>query len=185
MSPIPPNDREAAHLARAMRGDQAAFAVLVAAHEVRLRHFVGRIVGHADADDVAQDVLVKAWLALPRYRGESGFAAWLAGIGWRAALDYRRRAKRTGARDHAWHGETDRAVEGPGAARVELERALAALTYQERAALVLTHGYGWSHAEAAHILGVPLGTLKSLAARARDKARSAIDAAPQSQECPV
>lgn len=155
--------------------------MLVTRHEGRLRHFLARIVGAADADDVAQDALVKAWLALPAYRGEASVGAWLAGIGWRAALDHRRKSRRGAARDTAWHDAADTTVESAGAAPVELERALAALSDQERAALVLTHGHGWSHAEAAHILGLPLGTLKSLAARARDKARAAI--APASEEC--
>jgi RNA polymerase sigma-70 factor (ECF subfamily) len=175
-----PDEAEAALLHRAARGDQAAFAVLVAAHEAWLRHFVGRIVGRGDADDVAQDALVKAWLALPGYRGESGFAAWLAGIGWRAALDHKRRVRRAGARDGEWHAGADQSAEGPGAAGVELERA--ALTDQERAALVLVHGHGWTHVEAARILDLPLGTLKTIAARAKAKARAAIDPVSQSKD---
>jgi DNA-directed RNA polymerase specialized sigma24 family protein len=170
-------DREAALVARAARGDRAAFSALAAAHEARLRQFVVRVVGPGDADDVAQEALVKAWLSLAAYRGDAPFGAWLAGIAWRGALDHRRRARRATARDTAWSGERDGAAHGPGAAPVELERALAALSDLERAALVLTHGHGWSHAEAARILGLPLGTLKSLALRARAKARAALDGA--------
>jgi RNA polymerase sigma factor (sigma-70 family) len=174
------HDSDPALIQRAARGDQAAFAVLVTRHEGRLRHFLARIVGPADADDVAQDALVKAWLALPAFRGEASVGAWLAGIGWRAALDHRRKTRRGAVRDTAWHDEADTSVESAGAAPVELERALAALSDSERAALVLTHGHGWSHAEAAQILGLPLGTLKSLAARAKEKARAAIE--PASEE---
>ena len=166
-----------------MRGDQPAFAVLVARHEASLRHFVARVVGSGNADDVAQEALVKAWLSLSRYRGEATFAAWLTGIGWRTALDHKRRAHRNAARDTAWQEEADQSVDGPGAARVELERALASLSDSERAALVLTHGHGWSHGEAAAILGLPLGTLKSLAARAKAKARAGIE--PAAEECTV
>lgn len=173
---MPDND-EAALVDRACRGDRAAFAGLVATHEARVRQFVTRVVGPADADDVAQDALVKAWLSLGHYRAEGAFGAWLAGIAWRAALDHRRKAHRSAARDTAWSWERDVAADGPGAVPVELERALAALSDQERAALVLTHGHGWSHAEAARILGLPLGTLKSLALRARAKARAALDGA--------
>jgi RNA polymerase sigma-70 factor (ECF subfamily) len=155
--------------------------MLVARHEGRLRHFLGRIVGPADADDVAQEALVKAWLSLPRYRGEATFPAWLAGIGWRAALDHKRRTQRSAARDTAWHREGEDSIESASAAPVELERALAALSDQERAALVLTFGQGYSHQQAANILDLPLGTLKSLAARAKAKARAAIDPTPE--EC--
>ena|GEM_PF-4596368 len=79
------HDDEAFLVARAAGGDRGAFAVLVARHEARLRHFLARVVGPHEADDAAQDAFLKAWLALDRYRGEAGFGAWLAGIGWRAA----------------------------------------------------------------------------------------------------
>lgn len=171
------HEADATLVERAARGDRRAFAALVARHEARLRHFLSRIVGAADADDVAQEALVKAWLALPRYRAEGLFAAWLAAIGWRAALDHQRRDRRTGHRENEWIAEIDNVADGPGTAPLELERALAALTGQERAALVLTHGHGWSHAEAAKILGLPLGTLKSLAARARARARAELEGA--------
>jgi len=122
---------------------------------------------------------VKAWLGLSGYRADASFGAWLTGIGWRAALDHMRRAKRAQARDSHWHAEAEQSYHGPGSAPVELERALAALSGQERAALALTHGHGWSHAEAAQILGLPLGTLKSLAARARIKARATLESGPE------
>ena len=143
-----------------------------------MRQFVSRVAGPGDTDDIAQEALVKAWLSLADYRGAAPFGAWLAGIAWRTALDHRRRARRAASRDAAWSAERDDAAEGPGAAPVELARALAVLSDQERAALVLTHGHGWSHTEAAAILGLPLGTLKSLALRAREKARAAIDVPP-------
>ena len=53
--------------------------------------------------------------------------------------------------------------------RIDIDRALASLPERERAAALLCLGEGWSHSEAAQILGLPLGTLKSLVARARTK----------------
>lgn len=102
-------------------------------------------------------------------------------IGWRAALDHLRRARRAGRREVAWLAERDEIAMPPGTAHLELERALARLTEQERAALVLTHGHGQSHGEAAAILGIPLGTLKSLVARARGKACTAIEGTDQAE----
>jgi len=57
-------------------------------------------------------------------------------------------------------------------ASVEVEDMLARLSESERAALVLCEGHGWSHAEAAQLLDVPLGTLKSTVARAKSKCRA-------------
>lgn len=176
------HEDEAAAVIAATHGDRAAFAVLVAHHEARLRHFVARIVGPAEADDVAQDAFVKAWLSIKRYRAESSFGAWLFGIAWRAALDHRRAANRSDRRNQAWHLDREDAVIHRGTAGIEIERALATLTDEERAALVLTAGHGWSHGEAAAILGLPLGTLKSIVVRAKSKARAAIEGSTQSCE---
>lgn len=60
-------------------------------------------------------------------------------------------------------------------AALDLERLLARLDARSRAALVLCDGHGWSHAEAAAILGLPLGTLKSLVARAKTALRAALE----------
>lgn len=119
-----PDEAEAALIARARRGDRAAFSVLVAAHEARVRQFVSRVAGPGDTDDISQEALVKAWLSLAAYRGAAPFGAWLAGIAWRAALDHRRGARRAASRDAAWSAEREHAAEGPGAAPVELARAL-------------------------------------------------------------
>ncbi|MBU0826113.1 MAG: RNA polymerase sigma factor, partial [Alphaproteobacteria bacterium] len=59
-------------------------------------------------------------------------------------------------------------------AAIDADRLLAALSPQERAALTLCFGHGWSHGEAAEIMGVPLGTLKSLVLRGRAKAQKMI-----------
>ena len=168
-------DDEAQLAAGAAQGDARAFDQLVLMHEARVRSFLSRVVGHADAEDVAQEAFVKAWLALPRRRSEARFASWLLAIAWNVALDHLKQTRRSRTRDAAWHALGGVEHRPDGTARIELERALARLSVHERAVLVLTEGHGWSQSEAAGILGMPLGTLKSAALRAKTKVLAAID----------
>lgn len=171
MAGQPPADRalseigEAELVRRAARGDLAAFAALVRAHEATLRRFTRRLAGD-DGDDIAQDALLAAWRALGQWRAEGSFGAWLRTIATRRFLDRRRadagRAQLT-ALDPIASPEFDPDIDQ----RLTLERALATLGPRERAAALILFGEGHSHSEAAAMLGLPLGTLKSLVARAR------------------
>lgn len=96
------------------------------------------------------------------------------GIGWRLFLDQRRTARR---RADLAVGEDVLAATDPrpaSDAAIDADRLLANLSPQERAALTLCFGHGWSHGEAAAIMGLPLGTLKSLVLRGRAKAQKMI-----------
>ncbi len=142
-------------------------------HEGRLRGFLSRVAG-SDADDIAQEAFVRAWQRAGDYRGQGSYAAWLTGIGWRIFLDQRRTARR---REALAAGEDAATASDPrpgSDAAIDAERLLAGLSSQERAALTLCFGHGWSHGEAAEIMGVPLGTLKSLVLRGRAKAQRMI-----------
>lgn len=158
---------------RVAAGDRAAFQLLVLRHEGRLRGFLSRVAG-SDADDLAQEAFVRAWQRAGDYRGQGSYAAWLVGIGWRLFLDQRRTARRREAL--AANEETATSVDPRPAidAAIDAGRLLAPLSPQERAALTLCFGHGWSHGEAAEIMGVPLGTLKSLVLRGRAKAQRMI-----------
>lgn len=142
-------------------------------HEARLRSFLARVAG-SDGDDLAQEAFVRAWQRAGDYRGEGSYAAWVMGIGWRLFLEQRRTARR---REGLATGEDVPASSDPRVrsdAAIDAERLLAGLSAQERAALTLCFGHGWSHGEAAAIMGVPLGTLKSLVLRGRAKAQKMI-----------
>lgn len=129
-------------------------------HERRVRGFLRRLCGDAHADDVAQLTFLKAWRAAASYRGDGSYEGWLLRIAWTQFLSDRRRTPAT--QPTGWSAATV----GPDT-RIDISRALAALPERERAAAVLCLGEGWSHGEAAAILGLPLGTLKSIVARAR------------------
>lgn len=161
---------------RVAGGDRAAFQLLVLRHEGRLRAFLSRAAGsEADGDDLAQEAFVRAWRRAGDYRGQGSYAAWVMGIGWRLFLDQRRTAKRReglAARDE--EAPTSSSPHSATDAALDADRLLAGLSAQERAALTLCFGHGWSHGEAAEIMGVPLGTLKSLVLRGRAKAQKLI-----------
>jgi len=148
---------------RAAGGDLAAFGVLVRTHEARLRRYTRRLAAD-DGDDIAQDSLLAAWRGLGQWRGEGSFAGWLSTIAARRYLD---RQRRRGPRHHA-ELDPQAAAPDPGTdRRIAVDRALASLAPRERAAALLVFAEGHTHVEAAAMLQLPLGTLKSIVARAR------------------
>ena len=158
------NDEDLALCARAARGDQAAFAMLVAKHERPLRSFLARMTSADVADDVAQEAFLKAWRFVSSYDGRARFSTWLTRIAWRCLLDEAHKARRAEA-DAAPAQSTD-SEQGSLVADM-----LSRLSESERAALILCDGHGWSHSEAAELLGMPLGSLKTVVARAKSKCR--------------
>jgi RNA polymerase sigma-70 factor (ECF subfamily) len=134
----------------------------VRAHEPRLRSLLRRLADDA-GDDLAQETFLAAWRAAGSWRGEGSYFTWLARIGWRQFLSHQRRARPTEALDEA----TDVAVSSEDERRTTIDQAMARLPERERMAALLCFAHGYSHGEAAMIMEVPLGTLKSLVARAR------------------
>jgi len=153
----------------AAAGNVEAFTILVRRHERPVRNFLGRVAGDT-ADDIAQEAFLKAWRMAGLYRGEGSYRGWLMRIAWRCFLSDRRRGSAAGDPDRpvAQHCDPD--------LRLDLERAFADLAPRERAAAILCYGEGWSHGDAAAILDLPLGTLKSVAARARHQLALALGA---------
>ena len=157
-------DQDAVLARRAAAGDAAAFTALVRAHEGAVRRFLARLTRGEGADDLAQEAFLRAWRRAGDYRGEGSYRGWLMRIAWTAFLDARKSAGRREDREMAvLQQESPRTPD----AAIDLGRALAGLGTRERAAALLCFGEGCSHAEAAQIMGLPLGTLKSILARAR------------------
>lgn len=115
------------------------------------------------ADDLAQEAFLAAWRSAGSWRGESSYFAWLARIAWRQFLSHKRRERPTDPLDDV--GEM--AVGADAEQRRMIDQAMARLPERERMAAMLCFAEGCSHGEAARIMDVPLGTLKSLVARAR------------------
>ena len=153
---------------QAARGARVAFAGLVRQHQSRLRGFLRRLTrgNLALADDLAQETFLEAWRKLAQFRGDGAFAGWLFRIAWTRYLMEARRRKL-----EALDESDDRAApeEMTMDARLDLESAMRRLSAAERAGLTLCYAQGFSNEEAASILGLPLGTVKSHIARGRAK----------------
>jgi RNA polymerase sigma-70 factor (ECF subfamily) len=173
----PTLEQEAATVALAARGDRAAFAQLVQAHQGYLRRLLRRLCGGDEgrADDLAQEAFMKAWRGLPAFRGEARFRTWLTRLAY-SALSAERRSPAVALSDSVLP-DTPVSDFAPGLSwQLDLDRALATLKPQERDALLLCFAGDLSHAEAAQALGLPLGTLKTQVLRARHKLRLALQA---------
>ncbi|MER7755976.1 RNA polymerase sigma factor SigM [Kitasatospora sp. NPDC097643] len=171
-------DDDATLLARHVAGDPDAFGLLVNRHRDRLWAVALRTLGdREEAADALQDALVSAFRAAPGFQGRSAVTTWLHRIVVNACLD---RARRSATRRTTPLDEDPQRLDTlVGAAepadspvvRAELHRevtaALAELPADQRAALVLVDMQGYPVAEAAELLGVPVGTVKSRCARGR------------------
>jgi RNA polymerase sigma-70 factor (ECF subfamily) len=157
-------------VARAREGEVAAFEALYRAHVGRVHGLCRRLVGDWHlAEELTQDVFVRAWRRLPSFRGEAAFGTWLHRIAVNRVIEERRaRARRQDRED-----VLDEAFDVPTASAVapertlDLERAIAALPPGARTVFVLHDVEGWEHAEIAAAVGVAIGTSKAQLHRAR------------------
>ena len=182
------DDREA--VARASRGDHEAFRVLVERYQSRAYGLALRILGDPDrARDALQEAFLKAYSALDRFEGRSGFYTWLYRLVFNQCIDMKRRDKSAGHLE--WDDEVAREVSpdaAPGAeglaapdrglARTELREALGAaiesLPTDARRTLVMREIDGLSYAEIAAALEIPKGTVMSRLHYARKRMREAL-----------
>ena len=168
-------------LAEARAGSRLALSRLIDRHQQAVRGFLRRVAAdREEADDLAQETFVTAWTQLSSWRGQSSVRAWLLGIAWRKARSSGRSMFRRMARDRAW-SEAEALIPASQVSaedRLALERAMGGLNLQQRAAVALCLAEDYSHAEAAAILELPLGTLKSQVLRARFKLLEALEARP-------
>lgn len=160
----------------ARRGEKFAFARLMQAHQQGVRGFLRRACGNADeADDLAQETFLSAWERLAQFRGESSLRSWLCGIAYKKMLASRRSSSRARARDHRYFAESDQVTsQGDPSMNAALQEAMKALPVDQRACVALCLAGGYSHAEAAEALAMPLGTVKSHVNRGRERLLAAL-----------
>ena len=168
-----PHPDDATLVAAAKLGDAAAMRALYDRHAARVYAVVRRMAPEESlADDWAQETWVRAFRALPNFRGDSAFGTWVLRIAINSALHEARRIRRR------WHGEVslDPSTAGVERAsepvlRTRLERALAELPEGMRRILVLHDVEGYDHEEIATILGNRASTCRSQLFKARAKMR--------------
>jgi RNA polymerase sigma-70 factor (ECF subfamily) len=159
-------------------GDRRALEVLLARHFDRIHAICRRVTGHPeDALDATQEALIAVTRGLHRYDGRSLFTTWLYRVATNAALDELRRRKRRPepaelVEDRPLGGAAGTAaasapVESVVAARLDVDAALAELSPEFRAAVVLRDLCDLDYAEIAEVLDVPIGTVRSRIARGR------------------
>ncbi|HET8692044.1 MAG TPA: RNA polymerase sigma factor [Steroidobacteraceae bacterium] len=157
---------------RASRGDAGAFEALYRQHAGRVYGLCLRMTGHPQsAEDLTQDTFVSAWRSLPGYEGRSSFSTWLHRIAVNAVLAKRRspqgRNEVSMTDDSGEQMDFEAETVMDDATPIDVERAIAALPSGARDIVVLHGVYGYSHEEAADMLGVAVGTCKAQLHRAR------------------
>lgn len=162
-------------VARARFGnDRRAFEQLVRRHQGMVRAQLRRLLrgDHAAADDLAQETYLLAWRKLDQFRGEARFSTWLYRIGYGCFLQAYR--KKSWLLSDAADGETE-SLPAPTQAidlQMDLERAMQRLSVAEQTVLLHCTQLGLSHEEAAYVLAMPLGTVKTHATRGKAKLKT-------------
>ncbi|HKT80237.1 MAG TPA: sigma-70 family RNA polymerase sigma factor [Vicinamibacterales bacterium] len=181
--------REAALIQRCTTGDETAYAELLAEHQRMVIQLAVNLLGDADeARDLAQDVFLRVFRTIHRFRGQSSLRTWIYRIAVNQARNRRRFWRRRHRADQvsldahvATHGDfpslglsrPDRVLAQKELA-TQLEEALASLPFDQRTAIVLREVDGLSYDEIAFSLGVAVGTVKSRLTRARQSLRLAL-----------
>lgn len=154
---------------RCLGGDSSAFSTLVSRHERRVYNLAFRLLGrHEDARDATQETFLSCYRRLSTFRGDAAFTTWLHRIAVNASYDMlRKRPLETSLEDPS--------LEGPGvpdhseasATAIDVQRALASVPLEFRAALVMRDVQGFAYEDIAKALQLPIGTVKSRLHRGR------------------
>lgn len=148
-------------------GSRAAFGRLVEEYHAPLRRYLTHLTGgdRFRADDLAQEAFIKAFTSIRQFSGMGSFRAWLFRIAYRTFLDSRRSQHPT-----VEIGTVEIGSENPAEIAI-LQRALACLDDTERNLILLSAVEQLSHSQIARTVEMPLGTVKSIVARAKAKLR--------------
>jgi RNA polymerase sigma-70 factor (ECF subfamily) len=161
-----------------LNDDHHAFSELVRRHQSAVRGMLRQLTrtDAALADDLAQETFLKAFKNIRSFRGEAKFSTWLYRIAYNCFReDARRRKELVGIDETQLEAEQDPNTVDP-ALRQDLMQALRLLPLHERSAVLLCCQQGLSHDEAARVLDIPLGTVKTNVLRGREKLKKTLAA---------
>ena len=169
---------------RAQRGDKQAFELLVVKYQRKLERLLSRVIRDpAEIEDVAQEAFIKAYRALPNFRGDSAFYTWLYRIGINTAKNYLIALGRRAPTSTEFDSEEAEGFEDAAGLRdintpeselaskqiaQTVNDAIAALPEELRTAITLRELDGLSYEEIAQIMSCPIGTVRSRIFRARE-----------------
>jgi RNA polymerase sigma-70 factor (ECF subfamily) len=171
-------DTDEALMARVARGDQPAFRMLVRRHLPAMVGVARRILGNAaDAEEVAQEAMLRVWTHAPRWQPLAAFKTWLTRVVVNLCLDRKRRAQ--------WVPlEAAGELVDPALGIVErkeldereslLRRAIENLPDRQRVAIVLTYSEGMSNAQVADVLDTSVSAVETLLVRGKQRLRNAL-----------
>jgi RNA polymerase sigma-70 factor (ECF subfamily) len=182
------DDTDVALVERAKRGDHKAFEMLVVKYQRRIERLIARMVRDVDlVQDIAQESFIRAYRALPQFRGDSAFYTWLYRIAVntakKALVDLKRdplvtESARAGVNDdddetsrverELTDGETPEAVLASKEIAQAVNAAIEALSEDLRQAITLREIEGLSYEEIAELMNCPIGTVRSRIFRARE-----------------
>ena len=181
-------DTDKALVRRVQAGDARAFDLLYMRYQPKIASLVARYVRSDEVEDIAQEAFIKAYRALPRFRGESAFYTWLYRIAVNTAKNHlasagRRQRENQVELDGSETGEVAQALADPddpeGTLRSDqlrdaIDRAIRALPADLKGALTLREFDGLSYAQIAEVMACPVGTVRSRIFRAREAVDAAI-----------
>jgi RNA polymerase sigma-70 factor (ECF subfamily) len=160
--------------------DTAAFGELIRRHQSHVRNFLRKLTAGSidEADDLAQECFLRAWDKLQTYSGRGSFIGWLLKVAYTTFLQSKRKSKRYAeVLDQAGHVADleSRSYTQDSEELSDLEKLLAVLTDEERAIMVMSYACGLSHREIGEATGLPVGTVKSVIFRGKEKIRNRFD----------
>ena len=180
-------DADAPLVERVKRGDKRAFEMLVVKYQRRIERLIGRMVRDVDlVPDIAQETFIRAYRALPQFRGESAFYTWLYRIAvntakkammelnrdpviTESAFAAREDDDETSRAEHELsHGETPEALLASKEIAATVNAAIESLSDDLRQAITLREIEGLSYEEIAEVMNCPIGTVRSRIFRARE-----------------
>lgn len=164
-------------LKKALAGDLSAFEELVSSNEKRIYNLCFYMMkNQQDAQDMAQDALIKAWKNLKKFHLKSTFSTWLYRIAVNTCLDeLRKRKNKTlsvenlSEKGHTIQDEKSKNFDEVSALRQDIQTAMNCLASNEKLIIVLKDVQGYSYEEISLIINCPLGTVRSRLSRARKK----------------
>lgn len=166
--------------------DTAAFGELVRRHQSQLRNFLRKLTrDHELADDLSQDAFMHAWSKIHTFSGSGSFIGWLLKVAYTTFLQSKRKSNRYGEiLEEVGHAQDVREarVSSDSDEISDLDKLLAVLADEERAMMILSYACGLSHREISEATQQPVGTVKSIIFRSKDKIRAAFSIDVQQQD---